>query len=95
MVAYVYMMASAPNGTLYTGVTTDLVRRVHEHRTGALPGFSARYGCKRLVWYEVHERIGTAIQREKNIKYYVRRWKINLIRQMNPGWNDLYPELNG
>jgi len=94
MSAYVYMMASKLNGTLYTGVTNDLARRVYEHRTGQIPGFTARYGCKLLVWYESHDRFENAIQREKTVKHYVRQWKINLIKEMNPEWIDLYETLN-
>ncbi|CTQ74062.1 GIY-YIG nuclease family protein [Roseibium alexandrii] len=94
MSSCVYIMASKPNGTLYTGVTNDLARRVYEHRTGQTPGFTTRYACKLLVWYERHDRIERAIQREKTIKHYVRKWKINLIEEMNPEWNDLYETLN-
>nr|WP_209008536.1 GIY-YIG nuclease family protein [Roseibium polysiphoniae] len=88
-------MASSRNGTLYTGVTTDLARRVYEHKVEAVPGFTGRYDCKHLVWYEVHDDVGRAIQREKNIKRYYRNWKLNLINAMNPEWHDLYEQLNG
>ncbi|MFD1697536.1 GIY-YIG nuclease family protein [Roseibium aestuarii] len=94
MTAFVYILASARNGTLYTGVTNDLKRRIFEHRTEAVPGFTGKYGCKRLVWYEVHDTIATAIQREKSIKRYYRDWKLNLIEGMNPEWDDLYDHLN-
>ncbi len=93
MPGYVYIMASQRNGTLYTGVTTDLEGRVYEHKEGILPGFTKRYGCKMLVWYEEHFDISDAIQREKSIKRYYRKWKLNLIEEMNPEWNDLYEQL--
>ncbi len=92
--AWVYMLASRRNGTLYVGVTKDLRRRIHEHRTGSISGFSKRYGVKMLVWYEKHETWYAAIQREKNIKHYPRRWKIALIEAANPLWRDLYEDLN-
>ena len=92
--AWVYIMASKPYGTLYVGVTNDLARRAHEHRTGAISGFTKRYGCKTLVWYEGHLSIELAIQREKSIKRYSRQWKLNLIKDMNPTWSDLYEALN-
>lgn len=94
MTAFVYILASARNGTLYTGVTNDRKRRIFEHKTEAVPGFTGKYGCKRLVWYEVHDTIATAIQREKSIKRYYRDWKLNLIEGMNPEWDDLYDHLN-
>ena len=90
----VYIMASRPNGTLYTGVTSNLGRRAHEHRTGAVAGFTSLYGCKTLVWYEPHERMIEAIEREKQIKSGSRSRKIELIVQLNPAWRDLYEELN-
>jgi putative endonuclease len=89
----VYMMANRRMGTLYVGVTSDLVRRVHEHREGLIPGFTKRHGLKCLVWFEQHEDITRAIQREKTLKHYVRDWKINLIERENRGWEDLYPGL--
>lgn len=95
MTAYVYILASRRNGTLYVGVTSDLIRRVHEHRTGILDGFTKRYGVKRLVFFEVHEAILTAIQREKTIKHWPRQWKINLIESGNPEWIGLYSSLIG
>lgn len=94
MAAYVYIMASKLNGTLYTGVTNDLARRAFEHRTGQTPGFASKYFCKLLVWYETHDCIESANQREKSIKRYVCQWKINLIKEMNPEWKDLYETLN-
>ena len=87
---HVYIMASRPNGTLYTGVTNDLPRRAHEHRSGAVPGFTRKYGCKTLVWCEEHADIRDAILREKRIKKWNRAWKIELIEQMNPNWRDLF-----
>ena len=89
----VYIMASKRNGTLYTGVTSRLSRRVHEHREGVLDGFTKRYGVKMLVWYEDYPDIRDAIQREKTIKGYSRRWKLNLIEAVNPDWRDLYDEI--
>ena len=91
---YVYLLASRRHGTLYLGVTNDLSRRVWEHKTKAIPGFSARYGVDRLVWYETYDRIHDAIAREKDIKKWRRDWKIRLIEEMNPDWQDLYPGLN-
>jgi putative endonuclease len=93
MTGFVYIMASKRNGTLYTGVTNDLAHRVWEHREGLLPGFTKRYGCRLLVWYEEHFDIRDAIQREKNIKQYYRKWKLNLIEELNPDWADLYLEI--
>ena len=86
----VYMMASAKHGTLYTGVTSDLARRAYEHREGALPGFTKTYGCHRLVWFELHEEMGAALQRERSLKRWSRAWKTNLIERENPHWDDLY-----
>jgi putative endonuclease len=91
----VYIMTNRQFGTLYIGVTSDLVRRVDEHRNGRLQGFTRRYGLKRLVWYEAHAEIGLAIQREKSLKEFHRDWKINLIERLNPHWLDLYPGLVG
>lgn len=94
MTAWVYILASRPFETLYTGVTTDLSRRIYEHREGLIEGFSNRYGTKTLVWYEVHEEIANAITREKQIKRWRRQWKFDLIEKMNPRWKDLYLILN-
>ena len=93
--AYVYILASAPYGTLYVGVTTDLVKRVWEHKNGFVEGFSNEYEVKRLVWYEQHSSIIEAITREKRIKRWHRDWKVNLIQAMNPRWNDLYEQIAG
>jgi putative endonuclease len=87
---YVYILASRKHGTLYIGVTNQLLRRVHEHREGLLPGFTRRYGVKRLVYYEIYQDIGDAIHREKALKEWRRDWKIALIEQSNPEWVDLY-----
>ncbi len=86
---YVYMLASTRHGTLYTGVTSNLPRRIAEHRAGAFGGFTADYGVKRLVWFEAHQDIRPAIQREKRIKEWRRDWKIELIEAANPDWRDL------
>ncbi len=89
----VYMMSNKRNGTLYTGMTSDLVRRVFEHKTGAKEGFSKEYGTHRLVWYEHFGDARDAIHREKCIKEWKRAWKLELIEAMNPSWRDLYEEL--
>jgi putative endonuclease len=91
---YVYIVTNQPNGTLYLGVTNDIARRSFEHRTGAMRGFTKRYSLKRLVWYEPHDDIRAAIQREKTMKHWSRAWKVRLILDMNPDWRDLYEELN-
>jgi putative endonuclease len=91
---YVYLLARKRDGTLYLGVTNDIGRRVWEHKTKAIGGFSARYGVDKLVWYEVYDRIDEAIAREKDIKKWRRDWKIRLIEEMNPTWADLYEILN-
>ena len=88
-----YIITNRPNGTLYTGVTSNLARRVFEHREGLLEGFTKRYGLKRLVYYERYDDIRDAIQREKNIKHWPRAWKARLILDMNPQWRDLYGDL--
>ena len=93
MPGYVYIMASKRNGTLYTGVTTGLEGRAWEHREGLIPGFTAKYGCKMLVWYEEYFDVRDAIGREKNIKHWRREWKLALIEEMNPNWDDLYETL--
>jgi len=90
---WVYILASAPGGTLYIGVTNDLVRRIFEHREGLGPGFTKRYDVKRLVYFEAHDSVLGAIQREKNIKHWPREWKIDLIIRDNPQWHDLYDEI--
>ena len=90
---WVYILASGPGGTLYVGVTRYLVRRVFEHRDGLVPGFTKRYGVKRLVYFEEHTTAPGAIQRERNIKHWPREWKIDLIVSKNPHWRDLYDEI--
>ena len=92
---WVYILASRPGGTLYIGVTNNLIHRVYEHRNGLVPGFTKRYGVKRLVYFEEHATAPLAIQREKNIKPWPREWKIDLIVSMNPDWRDLYDEIAG
>jgi putative endonuclease len=89
----VYIMASRRHGTLYTGVTSNLPKRAFEHREGLAKGFSARYGCKILVWYEVDETMVEAISREKQIKAGSRSKKLALIEALNPEWTDLYESL--
>jgi putative endonuclease len=91
----IYMMASRKNGALYTGVTSNLVRRVWQHREGVVPGFTQKHDCRTLVWYEVHEWIEAAIRREKSLKSYRRQNKINLIEAKNPHWKDLWFEITG
>jgi len=87
---YVYLLASGKHGTLYLGVTNNLVRRTYEHRTKAVPGFTSRYGVNRLVWFESYGDPVSAITREKEIKKWRRDWKIALIERDNPDWRDLY-----
>jgi len=89
----VYMMASRRNGTLYTGVTSDLPRRAFEHREGVIAGFTRRYGCKMLVWREFHDTMASEIAREKQIKGGSRRNKLALIEADNPDWRDLFDSL--
>jgi putative endonuclease len=93
MAGYVYIVTNQKRGTLYIGVTSNLERRIFEHREALTPGFASKYGCNRLVWYEEHLQIGTAIQREKSLKRWYRQWKVDLIETMNPDWRDLYFEL--
>jgi len=89
----VYIMASKRNGTLYTGVTGDLVRRVWEHRNDVVGGFTRRYRVHRLVWFELHGDMTEAITREKQLKRWRRAWKLRLIEKANPGWRDLWEEI--
>ena len=91
---HVYLLASKPYGTLYVGVTSDLARRVWEHRVRAVRGFTARYGVDRLVWFEAHDSADVAMLREKQIKEWKRDWKINLIERDNPRWIDLYHSIS-
>lgn len=90
---WVYILASKRDGILYAGVTSDIARRIWEHREGVADGFTKRYGVKRLVYLERHDDIVHAIQREKTIKHWPRAWKINLILSTNPDWDDLYQTL--
>ena len=89
----VYILASKRNGTLYIGVTSDLVKRVWEHKNDVAGGFTKRYRVHQLVWYELHENMESAILREKRLKDWKRSWKLNLIESMNPDWHDLYDSI--
>lgn len=91
---FVYLLSSRPYGTLYVGVTSNLARRVWEHKEKAVPGFTAKYDVDRLVWYEPHQDWESAIRREKQIKEWQREWKIQLIERENPRWLDLYRDLS-
>src|SRR5690554_1384050 len=91
--SYTYIITNKRNGTLYTGVTSDLQKRIWEYKQGAVEGFSKKYGLKFLVWYEVHDDIAEAIKREKQIKKWERKWKLRIIEKQNPDWNDLYETL--
>jgi len=95
MTAFVYIMASCKNGTLYTGVTSNLVRRTWEHRNDQTGGFTQKYEVHRLVYFEVHGDVREAIRREKQIKKWNRAWKIRLIKRFNPQWTDLYFDIVG
>jgi len=92
-VFFVYLLASNPYGTLYIGLTANLSRRVWEHKNKLVPGFTAKYGVDRLVWFEVHDNHEAALRREKQIKEWRRDWKINLIESNNRHWVDLYQDL--
>ena len=89
----VYILTNERNGTLYTGVTSDLPRRIWEHKTKVVKGFTEKYGLDKLVWYEMHLTMESAIQREKIVKRWKRKYKLKTIEAMNPGWRDLYEEL--
>jgi len=93
--AYVYILASKRNGTLYIGVTSDLVKRVYEHKCNLVDGFTKTYKVHHLVYFEEHEDIQQAITREKQIKKWKRKWKLDLIERVNPHWRDLYEEIAG
>ena len=93
--SYVYILASRPYDTLYIGVTSDLIKRVWQHREAPVASFTNRYDVKRLVWYEIHTDITQAILREKQLKRWNRDWKINLIQSTNPAWHDLYAAICG
>ena len=90
---HVYIMANRKNGTIYTGSTSDLIGRAYAHREGLISGFTKRFGCKLLVWFEGHDVLQDARQRELQIKEWKRPWKIRLIEETNLEWNDLYPTL--
>jgi len=91
----VYILASRRNGTLYVGVTSDLIKRVYQHRNDLVEGFTKRYGVHALVWFEQHERMDSAIPREKEIKKWQRAAKIGLIERNNPEWRDLWADISG
>ncbi len=90
---YVYILASKIGGTLYVGVTNDLIRRIFEHKSDAVEGFTKRYGVHRLVYFEQFDDVENAIRREKRLKKWTRKWKIRLIEEANPNWADLYPKI--
>ena len=94
VVYYVYILASRKHGTLYLGVTNDLVRRVCEHKSHVVPGFNSRYGVHLLVWFEYYDDIVNAIARDKELKKWRHEWKINLIERSNPNWVDLYDSIS-
>jgi len=87
---YVYIVASQRNGTLYIGSTDDLIARISQHKTGAFGGFTARYGLSQLVWFEIHDSRDDAFRRERQLKKWKRRWKLQLIDESNPDWTDLF-----
>ena len=91
----VYIMASKRNGTLYTGVTSNLIQRVWQHKNNLIEGFTKRYNVHLLVWYEIHNEMNSAIVREKQIKEWKREWKLRLIEESNPDWDDLYDLIRG
>lgn len=90
---FVYILASRRNGTLYIGVTSDLPARIYEHKIGAVGGFTRKYGCKILVWYQAFDQLDEARRRELQMKEWRRAWKLRLIEEMNPDWKDLYDTL--
>jgi len=90
---YIYILCNKRNGTLYTGITSDLIKRIYEHRNKLVNGFTKKYHVHRLVWYEIHEVIESALSREKQIKKWKRKWKLELIEKHNPEWNDLYENI--
>jgi len=92
---FVYMLASQRNGTLYIGVTNDLIRRVYEHKTKAVPGFTSQYAVDRLVWFDQTDSVESAIAAEKRLKRWNRAWKVALIEKANPQWQDLYEGILG
>ena len=90
---YIYILASRPGGAIYVGVTNDLIRRVYNHKSGTVDGFTKRYDVNKLVYYEQYGDIRDALQREKNMKHWPRAWKTRLIAQQNSSWRDLYEEI--
>jgi putative endonuclease len=92
---YVYILASRKDGATYIGVTNDIIRRIHEHRTKAVAGYSSRFNITRLVWFEIYDDPVSAISREKELKKWKRPWKIRLIEEKNPQWDDLYEAICG
>lgn len=90
---FVYVLASQRNGTLYIGVTSDLIKRIGEHKEGVIQGFTRRYNVKMLVYYERHENAESAITREKQMKEWKRKWKLELVESFNPDWRDLYDDI--
>jgi putative endonuclease len=93
MPCYVYILSSQRNGTLYVGSTSDLIKRVWEHKNKVVPGFTSKYHEHQLVYYEIHQTIVEAVRREKRFKNWRRQWKLNLIEDFNPTWRDLYEEI--
>ena len=94
MAFYVYILANKKNGTLYVGMTDDLVKRIWQHRNDMIDGFTKRYGLKMLVWFEAHESRESAFTRERQIKKWNRMWKLELFEKQNPGWRDLWEDLS-
>ena len=94
MAYYVYLLASDKYGTLYLGVTNDIIRRVYEHKSKVVAGFTKRYAVDKLVWFEIYDDPTSAIAREKELKKWRRNWKIRLIEESNPQWIDLYPQIS-
>jgi putative endonuclease len=90
---YVYILASRKDGTIYVGVTNDIVRRIYEHQTKVIKGFTSKYNITQPVWFEIYEDPISAISREKELKKWKRAWKVHLIEAQNPNWNDLYESI--
>ena len=93
MRAFVYIMSNKPHGALYTGVTNHIIRRATEHRNGNVEGFTQKYNCKKLIYVEEHATLQQALQREKNIKFWSRQWKVELVESLNKEWRDLYEDV--